>query len=155
MAFPRTALFAGMPKEACHGYQVVSPSRSFLYGAVMFLALAAPSEGQAWSYGYNYGHYSGHHYYGYSNRYYPERHAYSTTARTYQQGSDFTAERGWAQLRNNHSSETLTTFGQLAEASPSKGVPKAGYALASAKLGRLGHAPRIAHRPGFFSLCHD
>ncbi|MDX8412378.1 MAG: hypothetical protein R8K46_10995 [Mariprofundaceae bacterium] len=139
--------------------KLFSPGKFFLYGVAIMIALAAPSEGQAWSYGYSYGHYGGHHYYGYSNHYYgrhshypaygysrhnyryhPERRSYSVPASAYQQDSAVTIEHGWTQLRNKHPSEALTTFGRLAEASPSKGLPKVGYALASAELGRLGKA---------------
>jgi len=108
---------------------------------------------------YGYGHHSyGHHSYGYPsygygysnyshryNRYaspYASGDDYSSgstyQSRTYDRGgSDIATGNGWTLLGNNQASAALTDFGRQAQASPSKGDPKVGYALASADLGRL------------------
>jgi len=97
------------------------------------------------SYGYghtNYGHHGyGNHYngygYGYSRRYDDD---YSSSSnyrnQSYERRSNNTGN-GWTLLGNNQASAALSDFGKQAQASPSKGDPKVGYALASADLGRL------------------
>jgi len=88
--------------------------------------------------GYGYSNY-GHHYYGY-NTPYDSDDDYSSDStyqnRTYDRGGSHTAT-GWTLLGNNQASAALTDFGRQAQASPSKGAPKVGYALASADLGQL------------------
>jgi len=92
------------------------------------------------SYGYGYSNY-GHHDYSYSTPYASDD-GYSSgstyQSRTYDRGgSDIATGNGWTLLGNNQASAALTDFGRQAQASPSKGDPKVGYALASADLGRL------------------
>jgi len=98
---------------------------------------------------YGYGHGYGHHSYGYGYPIY-RHHGYGY-ARQY--GDDYSSSadyrnqnyerrnnnsgNGWTLLGNNQASAALTDFGKQAQASPSKGGPKVGYALASAQLGRL------------------
>jgi len=90
--------------------------------------------------GYGYSNY-GHHYYGYSTPYdsddgYSSGSSYQN--RTYdRRGSPITTGNGWTLLGNNQASAALTDFGRQAQASPSKGDPKVGFALASADLGQL------------------
>ncbi len=104
-------------------------------------------------YGYGhhgYGHhYYGHHYGGYGYPYYSHRESYDSdygdstssnynTSTTYRGGSSIQATgNGWSLLGNNQASAALADFGRQAQASPSKGDPKVGYALASADLGHL------------------
>jgi hypothetical protein len=99
---------------------------------------------------YGYGHHGyghlGHGSYGYGNHYsgfgyatpYSAYNDYSSSSsyrnRTYDRSS---SGNGWTLLGNNQASAALTDFGRQAQASPSKGDPKVGYALASADLGRL------------------
>jgi len=97
---------------------------------------------------YGYGHYGyGHHNYGYSN-YGHHFNRYATPpyssgdddspGSTYQNRTyDRDVGNGWTLLSNNQASAALSDFGRQAQASPSKGSPKIGYALASADLGRL------------------
>ncbi|MDQ6982625.1 MAG: hypothetical protein Q9M08_06445 [Mariprofundus sp.] len=117
--------------------------------------------GHSYGYGYSYPYYGlhsysgyGHHYYGhryggYGYPYYSHRESYASdygnstssdynTSTTYRGGSSVQATgNGWSLLGNNQASAALTDFGRQAQASPSKGDPKVGYALASADLGRL------------------
>ncbi len=107
---------------------------------------------------YGYGHHYGHHSYGYPSYGYGYSnygHRYNSYAtpytsdddyssgstyqsRTYDRGgSNIATGNGWTLLGNNQASAALTDFGRQAQASPSKGDPKVGYALASADLGRL------------------
>jgi len=100
-------------------------------------------------YGHHYGGYGypyyGHHYGGYSYPYYgyrsrePYESDYGNSSSRYDNRSSrsLAAGNGWTLLGNNHASAALTDFGRQAQASPSKGGPKVGYALASADLGRL------------------
>lgn len=46
-------------------------------------------------------------------------------------------DEGWNLLRRGRAAEAADTFGRLAQASPTAGMPKVGYALAAAELGRL------------------
>ncbi len=90
--------------------------------------------------GYGYSNYR-HHYYGY-NTPYDSDHDYSSNStyqnRTYDRGGSHIATgNGWTLLGNNQASAALTDFGRQAQASPSKGALKVGYALASADLGQL------------------
>lgn len=46
-------------------------------------------------------------------------------------------DEGWNLLRRGKPAEAADAFGRLAQASPTEGKPKVGYALAAAELGRL------------------
>ena len=46
-------------------------------------------------------------------------------------------DRGWELLREHRAADALDVFGETAQANPSSGGPKIGYALAAAELGRL------------------
>ena len=46
-------------------------------------------------------------------------------------------DEGWNLLRRGRPAEAADVFGRLCQASPSEGMPKVGYALAAAELGRL------------------
>ncbi len=103
-------------------------------------------------YGYGYPYYG--HYYGYYSFPY-DRYSYrepygsndgydrGNSSSLYRRHDDDrgnshrTAGHGWALLGKNQASAALTDFGRQAQASPAKGGPKVGYALASADLGRL------------------
>jgi len=92
-------------------------------------------------YGHSYGHHSygypGYSSYGYVIPFSSDSNYSSQTysSRTYERSS--ATGNGWTLLGNNQASAALTDFGRQAQASPSKGDPKVGYALASADLGRL------------------
>jgi len=99
---------------------------------------------------YSYGHHVyGHHSYGYGFSNYDHHYnRYATppyssgdddsSGSTYQNRTyDRDVGNGWTLLGNNQASAALSNFGRQAQASPSKGSPKVGYALASADLGRL------------------
>jgi len=104
-------------------------------------------------YGHHYGGYGypyyGHYYGGYSFPYdrYSYREPYTSNDDNYNGSSSSnyrsrgnsgnTSGHGWTLLGNNQASAALTDFGRQAQAAPSKGGPKVGYALASADLGRL------------------
>ncbi|MDQ6960193.1 MAG: hypothetical protein Q9M27_04110 [Mariprofundaceae bacterium] len=79
-----------------------------------------------------YSHYSSPYSYGYSS--------YSHEPRTYsnQDGARITHSRdGWKLMKNNHPNEALNAFAIEAQDHPAKGMPKVGYALASAETGQL------------------
>jgi len=103
---------------------------------------------------YDYGHhyYGGHYYtpyyshysypyaYGYSSYPSRSRHTYSGSRHenTNQEGARISHVRdGWQLLRNNHPNDALNAFATEAETHPTKGMPKVGYALASAGAGQL------------------
>ncbi len=92
-------------------------------------------------YGYGYSNYGLHRYNSYATPYSSgENYSSDSTyqSRTYDRGgSNVATGNGWRLLGNNQASAALTDFGRQAQASPSKGDPKVGYALASADLGRL------------------
>ena len=54
--------------------------------------------------------------------------------------------RGWNLLRDDRPAEALQAFGHYAQANPSEGMPKIGYALALAELGRLDKGIRAMRR---------
>jgi hypothetical protein len=54
--------------------------------------------------------------------------------------------RGWNLLREDRAAEALQAFGYYAQANPSEGMPKVGYALALAELGRLEKGIRAMRR---------
>ena len=54
--------------------------------------------------------------------------------------------RGWNLLREDRPAEALQAFGHYAQANPSEGMPKVGYALALADLGRLDKGIRAMRR---------
>lgn len=54
--------------------------------------------------------------------------------------------RGWNLLREDRPAEALQAFGHYAQANPSEGMPKVGYALALAELGRLDRGIRSMRR---------
>ncbi len=54
--------------------------------------------------------------------------------------------RGWNLLREDRPAEALQAFGHYAQANPSEGMPKVGYALALAELGRLDKGIRAMRR---------
>lgn len=89
------------------------------------------SHGYGYSYPYSkpYRYYSGRTAYGKGYSY--DSGKYGLLSREY--GDD----RGWYLLRKGRPAEALTVFGKSAQASPSSGVPKIGYALAAAELGQL------------------
>jgi len=91
--------------------------------------------------GYGYSNYGFHHYNSYATPYSSgENYSSDSTyqSRTYDRGGSHVATgNGWTLLGNNQASAALSDFGRQAQASPSKGDPKVGYALASADLGRL------------------
>ena len=60
------------------------------------------------------------------------------------QQEDYT--RGWNLLREDRAAEALQAFGHYAQANPSEGMPKIGYALALADLGRLDKGIRAMRR---------
>jgi len=89
-------------------------------------------------------YYHGHHYDSYAYPYYRYREPYaSDDGYTSSSNDDYAASsmhangHGWALLGNNQASAALVDFGRQAQASPTKGDPKVGYALASADLGHL------------------
>jgi hypothetical protein len=111
-----------------------------------------PQPAMAWSYGYRthtgYGHYGhrryNHHSY-YRNNYYTH-HRYGYSYRNYDhhyfaydgRSSVRTALReGWNYLIKGYSRDALDRFVIAAQANPSSGAAKVGYALATADLGRL------------------
>ncbi len=83
--------------------------------------------------GYYHKSYKASRYYGHA---YADGYGGSSKYTTIDQGNDLDSY-GWNLLRENRPTEALQAFGQLAQANPSKGTPKVGYALASAELGRL------------------
>ena len=96
-------------------------------------------------YGY---HYDGHHYgsyaypyYGYNDREpYASDDGYTSSSlpnHGYAGSSIHANGHGWVLLGNNQASAALVDFSRQAQASPTKGDPKVGYALASADLGHL------------------
>ena len=54
--------------------------------------------------------------------------------------------RGWNLLREDRPAEAVQAFGHYAQANPSEGMPKVGYALALAALGRLDKGIRAMRR---------
>jgi len=79
-----------------------------------------------------YGHYSYPYSYGYSS-YSNERHTYNS-----QDGARISHSRdGWQLLKDNHPNDALNAFAIEAQDHPAKGMPKVGYALASAETGQL------------------
>jgi len=79
-----------------------------------------------------YGHYSYPYSYGYSS-YSRERHTYNN-----QEGARISRSRdGWQLLKDNHPNDALNAFAIEAQNHPAKGMPKVGYALASAEAGQL------------------
>ena len=54
--------------------------------------------------------------------------------------------RGWNLLREDRPAEALQAFGHYAQANPTEGTPKVGYALALAELGRLDNGIRAMRR---------
>jgi len=121
--------------------------------------------GHSYGYGYSYPYYGRHSYYGYGHHGYGHHrygypgygygysnygHHYHSYPTPYSSGDDDSSgptyqnrtydrdvSNGWTLLGNNQASAALSAFGRQAQASPSKGAPKVGYALASADLGRL------------------
>jgi len=96
-------------------------------------------------YGYGHHYYYGDHYYtpyyGYSSypysygypSYSHENHAYS-----HQEDARISHNRdGWQLLKDNHPNDALNAFAIEAQNHPTKGMPKVGYALASAETGQL------------------
>jgi len=80
-----------------------------------------------------YGHYSYPYSYGYSS-YSHESHVYNQ----HQEGDRIThSSDGWKLLRDNHPNDALNAFAIEARNHPAKGMPKVGYALASAETGQL------------------
>ena len=113
------------------------PKRSYRYG---FSA----------HYGYGtYGYYRYPYIHGYYYRFYPASIYYNNRYQDgYRDSSDVTGldgsadyqedyARGWNLLREDRPAEALQAFGHYAQANPSQGLPKVGYALALAELGRL------------------
>jgi len=99
------------------------------------------SYGRHGSYGHGYPSYGhlryGYRYYGYSKPYSDDYSSSSAYRNQSYERRDSSIGNGWTLLGNNQASAALTDFGRQAQASPSKGQPKVGYALASADLGRL------------------
>ncbi len=96
----------------------------------------------SYGYGYsNYGHHGyGNHYNGYGygySRQYDDDYSSSSNYRNQNYDRSIDSRNGWSLLGSNQASAALIDFGRQAQASPSKGDPKVGYALASADLGRL------------------
>jgi len=101
---------------------------------------------------YGFGKY-GYYRYPYGHRYYYRSYpanlyyynAYQDDYRdsSYDAGSDGSSDyqedfaRGWNLLRDDRPAEALQAFGHYAQANPAEGIPKVGYALALAELGRL------------------
>lgn len=135
--------------------------------SVPILAWMAPLPAWAWGYGdrshSGYGHYghgySGknrqHHYqkyryhrhgyrhykhYGYRGHYrYYDRDRYDSAYNERYRGDAYTTTLtgGWDLLKTGRSGDALRSFGATAQTNPSNGLPKVGYALAAADLGRL------------------
>jgi len=87
-----------------------------------------------------YSHYSYPYAYGYSSYPSRSRHTYSGSRHENgnQEGARISRIRdGWQLLRNNHLNDALNAFATEAETHPTKGMPKVGYALASAGAGQL------------------
>jgi len=79
-----------------------------------------------------YSHYSSPYTYGYSS-YSNERYTYNN-----QEGVRISHSRdGWQLLKDNHPNKALSAFAIEAQDHPAKGMPKVGYALASAETGQL------------------
>jgi len=98
----------------------------------------------------HYGHDYGHHYYGshyytpyYGHYSYPYSYGYSSYSHeshvyNNQEGTRITHSRdGWKLLKDNHPKDALNAFAIEAQNNPAKGMPKVGYALASAETGQL------------------
>jgi len=80
-----------------------------------------------------YGYYSSPYTYGYSS--------YSNERYTYKNQEDVRISHsrdGWQLLKDNHPNKALSAFAIEAQDHPAKGMPKVGYALASAGTGQLG-----------------
>jgi len=89
-------------------------------------------------YDYGYSHDGIHHDNSYAPPYTSDDDYLSGPSRTYaRDSSNIATGNGWTLLGNNQTSAALSDFGRQAQASPSKGAPKVGYALASADLGHL------------------
>jgi hypothetical protein len=110
---------------------------------------------------YGYGKY-GYHRYPYGHRYYyrpypASLYYYNAYQDDYRDSSDDAGSdgsidyqedyaRGWNLLREDRPAEALQAFGHYAQANPSEGMPKVGYALALAELGRLDKGIRAMRR---------
>jgi hypothetical protein len=110
---------------------------------------------------YGYGKY-GYYRYPYGHRYYYRQYPaslyyYNAYQDDYRDSSDDAGSdgsidyqedyaRGWNLLREDRPAEALQAFGHYAQANPSEGMPKVGYALALAELGRLDKGIRAMRR---------
>jgi hypothetical protein len=110
---------------------------------------------------YGYGKY-GYYRYPFGHRYYyrpypANLYYYNTYQDDYRDSSDETGsdgsidyqgdyELGWNLLREDRPAEAVQAFGHYAQANPSEGMPKVGYALALADLGRLDKGIRAMRR---------
>jgi hypothetical protein len=110
---------------------------------------------------YGYGRYGYYHYpYGYRYYYRPYPagpYYYNAYQDDYRDSSDDAGsdgsldqqedyDRGWNLLREDRAAEALQAFGHYAQANTSEGMPKVGYALALAELGRLDKGIRAMRR---------
>ena len=115
-----------------------------------------PQPAMAWGSGYrnhtgyrHYGHrryrHHGHHRYRHQYRHYGQHRYYGQHKYRYQHRSgyygrsytDNSLAAGWDYLEKGYSRDALNSFSTAAQANPSSGTAKVGYALATADLGRL------------------